>query len=1381
MLNKNNVIKKEVANKSSNDLSLVLDKKIEFFKDIIQKTVIHVHRNKNLEILGVSDVNSCIEKLSDISRKIEDIAGTMATTPTDNTINNLQLINNEFSTLLKNYGTNSFEDLLLICLGNNNKIVSNEAEYLKLELMKKYFHPTSYKVIPRKDDNKKKDDMDDNTPNLECVDIVTSYKQFQMKVHGVKINVYSHQMKKSLLVTGILDDIIIEFINNKYITDKISYIKNNIPNDNEFTSDAFEKFITSLTLKDFLIYEKSSDIYSKYMGIITQNSIIKQKQISQVVKEFISDDLYNKRNILITLLIKSSNYENQYLAYLLYDLLSNDSNGNVDSLEQNLLFDSFPWTIRQFFKQAMNKTIQYTNELSNFDINKIPLEQQICLLKASDTVKEKAMLKLKEVKAKSEDSGSKARQYLDGLLKIPFGIYRREPILNVMESIRCNFKDMFKKYNLNQIFTDFKIKEKYTSIEILKYLKIMQGNSDAKSDLEKINKIKEYFAGCDKKKMTANVKVLDGILKNHNRPKLKITNLTKEALLSLILNIIDFYYTNKDIESKQIIDEIINCFNESSSINPLLTNLDIKEDIEKINSDIKQINDYIGEVKSTLDKAVHGHDKAKKQIERIIGQWITGEQDGYCFGFEGPPGVGKCFAKNTPIMLFNGHVKMVQDICESDLLMGDDSTPRNVLALGRGREKMYKIVQDNADVYTVNESHILSLMIVTDFGHHIIIYGKEVSNGDIIDISIGNYLSLPIKIRKCLHGYKVGIEFAAKPVEFDSYLLGYWLGLSKKQRKYYHNEVMFEYIKNFFLDGEYIPSEYRCNSRQIRLKLLTGLIDTNARFRNKRCRLVFSIDKGRLVEDILLVLWSLGIPCHTNLGRVYKDGSQRKLFIKIKKSYLKDIPLVFQRNKTMTNEKEHNGYITSAIKVIPMEEDEYYGFHIDGNSRFLLGDFTVAHNTSLAKRGLSDCLKDDKGNSRPFAMIQMGGDSNGSTLHGHNYTYVGSTWGSIVQILIDKKCMNPIIFIDEVDKISRTEHGKEIVGILTHLLDPAQNDCFQDKYFTGIDLDLSKALFILSYNDVEAIDKILLDRVHRIKFNNLSLEDKLIICNTHILPEVYRKMGLDDTIHFHDEVLKYIIDEYTSESGVRKLKEILFEIIGEINLEVLKNSGKQYSLPIEISINDIKTKYFKDKHEIKHKKIHTVSRVGVINGLWANSLGRGGVIPIQVSWRPSEKFLALHLTGMQGDVMKESMNVALTLAWDLTNLERRDDIWSSQSSRVNGIHIHCPEGATPKDGPSAGTAITTAIYSLLNEKKIKYNIAITGEICLNGNVTEIGGLDLKILGAIKAGVKEILFPVENTKDYNTFLEKYKDSDLLDGIKFHPVSNIIQVFDLVFED
>jgi ATP-dependent Lon protease len=1079
MAEKIQVSKKEINQKQNTDVLSLVERKIDFFKDVIQKTIIHVQKNKILDILGISDVSTCIEKLGELSKKIEEIVN-LKVVATDSIINSLQVINNELSSLLKNYGTESLEDLLLICFGNNNKITTDDNEYNKFELLKKYFHPTSYKVVAKKDEQKKKDDSEDKISNLECFDVLNIYKQFHMKVYGIKVCVNSIPLKKSLLIYGIVDDIVIDFLNNKYILNKIKLIKNNSPNDPEFKSDAFEKYISTLMLKDFLINDNHNDFYGKFAGSSTQNNIIKQKQISQAVKEFISDDMYSKRNTLITLLVRSSNYENQYLAYLLYDLLSNDSNGIIDTQEQTILFDSFPWTIKKSFKDAMKKTIQYTNELSNFDINKIPLEQQICLLKASDSVKEKAMMKLKEVKAKSEDSGSKARQYLDGLLKIPFGVYKKEPILNMMEIIRINFKDLYKKYNIENVFNDIPQKNKYTSIEIIKYLKKIQGKNISNNKLQNLEKIKEYLTSGDKKKIISNTKILDTILKKYNKKRTKYSQLNKEDLCTRIIDIVDTYIEEEEEDDKKIIIDIISEFESIATMNPMLNNIEIKNDIDKINTNIKEITDYISEVKLTLDKAVHGHDKAKKQIERIIGQWINGEQDGYCFGFEGPPGCGK---------------------------------------------------------------------------------------------------------------------------------------------------------------------------------------------------------------------------------------------------------------------------------------------------------------TSLAKRGISNCLKDDKGNSRPFAMIQMGGDSNGSTLHGHNYTYVGSTWGSIVQILIDKKCMNPIIFIDEVDKISRTEHGKEIVGILTHLLDPAQNDCFQDKYFTGIDLDLSKALFILSYNDVEAIDKILLDRVHRIKFNNLSLEDKLIICNSHILPEVYKKMGLEDMIYFTDEVLKFIIDEYTSESGVRKLKEILFEIVGEINLETIKYSDKDYELPIKITIEEIKTKYFKDKHEIKHKKIHTQSRVGVINGLWANALGKGGVIPIQVSWRPCQQFLSLHLTGMQGDVMKESMNVALTLAWDLTEHYSKTHLRKKYSTEqnINGIHIHCPEGATPKDGPSAGTAITTAIYSLLNDKKIKYNIAITGEICLNGNVTEIGGLDLKILGAIKAGVKEILFPAENTKDYNNFMDKYKDTPLLEGIKFYPVNTIQEVFELVFDE
>jgi ATP-dependent Lon protease len=1070
-------IKKEINNKTTNDVLLLVEKKIDFFKDVIQKTIIHVQKNKFLDILGISDVSTCIEKLGELSKKIQEL--TDIKNNTDNIINNLQLINNELSSLLKNYGTDSLEDLLLICFGNNNKITTNEVENEKIELLKKYFHPTSYKVVNKKDELKqKKSDETDENINLSCTDIVSSYKQFHMKVYGIKLYIHSSILKKSLIIFGIVDDIVIDFLNNKYVSKLKKRIVDNLPQEEDFKKESFDKFMSSLILKDFLIYENEHDIYSKYVGCLTQNNILKQKQISQTVKEFITDDMFNKRNTLMNLLIRSNNYDNQYLAYLLYDLLSNDSNGNVDTQEQTILFDSFPWPIKQYFKQAMKKTVQYTNELSNFDINKIPLEQQICLLKASDSVKEKAMMKLKEVKAKSEDSGSKARQYLDGLLKIPFGVYKREPILNMMENIRIQFKDMYKKYSIEKVFPEIPNKEKYTSIEVLKYVKKIQGETGSNDKNEQIEKITNYLIIGDKKKLTFNISLINEILKKHNKKDKKIKHhlLNKEQLRSEIEKYINFC---KLSGNENLLKETIETFISWCNINPVLNNIEVKTDLTLLNNNMKQITEYMSEVKSTLDKAVHGHDKAKKQIERIIGQWINGEQDGYCFGFEGPPGVGK---------------------------------------------------------------------------------------------------------------------------------------------------------------------------------------------------------------------------------------------------------------------------------------------------------------TSLSKRGLSDCLKDDKGNSRPFAMIQMGGDSNGSTLHGHNYTYVGSTWGSIVQILIDKKCMNPIIFIDEVDKISRTEHGKEIVGILTHLLDPAQNDCFQDKYFTGIDLDLSKALFILSYNDVDAIDKILLDRVHRIKFNSLSLEDKLVICKTHILPEVYKKMGLEDMISFNDDVLKFIIEEYTSESGVRKLKEILFEIVGEINLDVLKNNDKDYEFPIKIIKDDIKNKYFKDKRELIIRKVPEESLVGFANGMYATSLGNGGTLPIHAKFFPSENFLELKLTGLQQDVMKESMHVALTVAWNLTDDKRKKTLRKLYDGENNkyGINIHPGDGSVQKDGPSAGGIITLVIYSLLNDIPIKAKMAMTGEIQMSGDITAIGGLNYKIIGSIKAGVKEFIYPKENKKDFNEFYEKYKDDQILNDIKFYEVEHISQALDLILE-
>ena len=1066
--------KKNKSTKHPAEVVLLVNKKMSFFQDVIQKTILHVHKNKMYDILGISDVSTCINVLNDLSDKIKDFIKTMDSVNTDLLINNLQIINNDLSTILKNYGTEMLDDLLSICFGSNNTYYqqNNETDTNKFDLLRKYFHPTGYKVanVKKSENNETNDDANitEKSKNLDCYDISLSVKQFHTKVYGIKIFFYNSSFKKNLMIYGILDDVITDFLNNNFLSHKMVLIKENIPKDPDFHNDTFDCFLSALTLKDYLIFSHS-EIFQKYVGFLSNINVLKQRTLSVMIRDFTQSDLYSKRSTLIQLLIKSTkSYDNQYLAYLLYDLLSNDANGNVDTQEQTILFDSFPWSIKKFFREAMKRTIQYTNDLTNFDMNKIPLEQQICLLKANDSVKEKAMMKLKEVKAKSEDSGSKARQYLDGLLKIPFSIYKREPVLDNMIEIRSAFNEIVKNKDIREkMEIGHNIKEKYTSIEIIKGLNKYKSVANAPNIVEDISKIKKILTTGDKNVLITNVLKINETITNE---KLAFTKI--------------LYSGRNKNEIKKDINLFIETFFEKSPevLTPLLFNnsgnlTGEDKNIKKLKSHLSNIKNYISDVKVTLDKAVHGHDNAKKQVERIIGQWINGEQDGYCFGFEGPPGIGK---------------------------------------------------------------------------------------------------------------------------------------------------------------------------------------------------------------------------------------------------------------------------------------------------------------TSLAKRGLADCLKDENGVSRPFAMIQMGGDSNGSSLHGHNYTYVGSTWGSIVQILIDKKCMNPIIFIDELDKISKTEHGKEIIGILTHLLDPTQNDCFQDKYFTGIDLDLSKALFVLSYNDVEVIDKVLLDRIHRIKFTSLSLEDKLIIANTHILPEVYKKMGLEDIINIDDDVLKLIIEEYTSEPGVRKLKEILFELIGDINLVVLKETSYEGELPIHISREDIKNKYLKNKHEIKHKKIHTDNKIGQINGMWANAMGQGGIIPIQVKHYPADEFLKLKLTGMQGDVMKESMNVALTLAWNLTSKERKEEIRKEHFSILSGVHIHCPEGSVPKDGPSAGTAITTAIFSLFNNRKIRNDIAITGEISLDGVVTEIGGLDLKILGGIKAGVKEFIYPAENKKEYNSFMEKYKDSELVLDIKFHPVTTIEEVFEIIFE-
>ena len=405
--------------------------------------------------------------------------------------------------------------------------------------------------------------------------------------------------------------------------------------------------------------------------------------------------------------------------------------------------------------------------------------------------------------------------------------------------------------------------------------------------------------------------------------------------------------------------------------------------------------------------------------------------------------------------------------------------------------------------------------------------------------------------------------------------------------------------------------------------------------------------------------------------------------------------------------------------------------------------------TTLIKSGLANCLVDHQGKPRPVGFIPLGGSSNASTLIGHGFTYQGSTWGRIVDILMDCQCMNPIILFDELDKVSKTENGREVGSILTHITDTTQNNEFYDKYFEGVPLDISKALMVFTFNDRSKIDPILLDRMTIIETKPLSISDKKIVTMKHLIPQITRLVDLEPhEIKIGDDELDSLICDYTFEAGARQLKKLLESLIQELNLRRLCNPDTQLIID-HFLIKEV----FKHKNKVRRESITLEPVIGQINGMYANSYGLGGILPIQVEKSYTSKTLVL--TGTQGDTMKESMRCAETIAINLVSKEIPD---FNKEDMKGGLHIHCPSTGMPKDGPSAGGAICIAIYSFLCNKYINQNIAITGEIDLLGNILPIGGLEAKLVGAKKAGIRKALIPKENKFDYDLLIQDGKNPE-----------------------
>ena len=426
--------------------------------------------------------------------------------------------------------------------------------------------------------------------------------------------------------------------------------------------------------------------------------------------------------------------------------------------------------------------------------------------------------------------------------------------------------------------------------------------------------------------------------------------------------------------------------------------------------------------------------------------------------------------------------------------------------------------------------------------------------------------------------------------------------------------------------------------------------------------------------------------------------------------------------------------------------------------------------TELIKEGIAKAL------GKPFVFISLGGAQDATFLEGFSFTYSGSSYGRIVNGLIDSKCMDPVIYFDELDKISDTQSGEEITNILIHLTDPTQNNHFRDKYFHGIDIDLSRATIIFSYNNSSHINPILLDRITTIEVKYLLVNQKKHIAKNYLLPAIITDLGLKkNDIIISDNIISKLINDYTKEGGVRKLKSLLYNICREINLKCLLGETK-YNFPYILDIKKLDN-ILKNKNVIIPEKIHEQNSIGIINGLYATDMGTGGILPVQILWYPSIIPLDVKATGNLQQVIKESTTVAATLAFNYLMDNEKDNYLSKWKDRPQGIHIHFPDGSVSKDGPSAGTAITVAIYSLLQNIPIKNNIAITGEINLQGQVTAIGGLENKLEGAKKAGVKFVLYPYENEKDIAKIKER--NPNLIDSnFKIQSIKTIKDALDLV---
>ena len=414
--------------------------------------------------------------------------------------------------------------------------------------------------------------------------------------------------------------------------------------------------------------------------------------------------------------------------------------------------------------------------------------------------------------------------------------------------------------------------------------------------------------------------------------------------------------------------------------------------------------------------------------------------------------------------------------------------------------------------------------------------------------------------------------------------------------------------------------------------------------------------------------------------------------------------------------------------------------------------------TSLGK-SIADALK------RKYVRVSLGGLHDEAEIRGHRRTYIGAMPGRIIKNIQKAGSSNPVFILDEIDKVTQNTHNGDPASALLEVLDPEQNGAFHDNYL-DVDYDLSKVMFIATANNLGTIPRPLLDRMEIIEVSGYITEEKYEIAKRHLVPKEKENTGLNDKkLTFSKPAIEKIIEQYTRESGVRQLEKQINKALRKMAFKKAENGELPYVKITPTEIEDLlgKPPFYRDIYQGN-------AYAGVVTGLAWTSVG-GEILFIETSLSKG-KGAKLTLTGNLGDVMKESAVIALEYVKahvDVLGIDYRIfDHWN--------IHIHVPEGATPKDGPSAGITIATSIASALTQRKVRKNTAMTGEITLRGKVLPVGGIKEKILAAKRAGITDIVMCQENEKDILEIPEMY-----LKGVKFHYVENVQDVWKFALTD